>query len=119
MDATIVAHSSDGNLLALKWDNWRLALLATIVGLPAAALLLPNSIAVVVVSILIALLVITAVVYSWTRHVGGLLVAPAIAVLVVMNIFPLLWSLGLSFYNYRADRQTLRFLGLRNYDRLL
>jgi multiple sugar transport system permease protein len=36
-----------------------------------------------------------------------------------MNIFPLLWSLGLSFYNYRADRQTLSFIGLRNYERLI
>ena len=25
--------------------------------------------------------------------------------LFVMNIFPLLWSFGLSFYNYRANRQ--------------
>jgi multiple sugar transport system permease protein len=36
-----------------------------------------------------------------------------------MNIVPLLWSLGLSFFAYRADRQTMRFLGLRNYERAL
>ena len=29
---------------------------------------------------------------------GPYLVAPAITVLVVMNIFPLMWSFGLSFY---------------------
>jgi multiple sugar transport system permease protein len=119
MNTTSAVQISGSNLLAFRWDNWRLALLAAIIGIPIAALLLPNTVAIWAVSILISFLVITAVVYSWTRHVGGLLVAPAIAVLVVMNIFPLLWSLGLSFYNYRADRQTLSFLGLRNYERLL
>jgi multiple sugar transport system permease protein len=66
-----------------------------------------------------ALVALTAVVNAWGRYTGGLLVAPAIAVLVMMNIFPLLWSLGLSFFAYRADRQTMRFLGLRNYERAL
>ena len=37
---------------------------------------------------------------------GPLLVTPAIIVLFLMNIFPLLWSFGLSFFNYRANRQT-------------
>ncbi|PHR95294.1 MAG: ABC transporter permease [Blastopirellula sp.] len=119
MNTTTAAHSSAGKLLAFRWDNWRLALLATLIGVPLSAFVLPNFAAVVATCILGGLLVITSVVYSWTRHVGGLLVAPAIAVLVVMNIFPLLWSLGLSFYNYRADRQSLSFIGLRNYERLL
>ena len=35
---------------------------------------------------------------------GPLLVTPAILVLVLMNIFPLLWSFGLSFFKYRANR---------------
>ena len=65
------------------------------------------------------LVALTAVVNAWGRYTGGLLVAPAIAVLVMMNIFPLLWSLGLSFFAYRADRQTMNFLGLRNYERAL
>ena len=51
---------------------------------------------------------------------GPLLVAPAIIVLFLMNIFPLLWSFGLSFYNYRANRQTVpSFEGLENYGRVL
>ena len=51
---------------------------------------------------------------------GPLLVAPAIIVLFLMNIFPLLWSFGLSFYNYRANRQAApTFEGLANYGRVL
>ena len=45
---------------------------------------------------------------------GPLLVAPAIIILLVMNIFPLLWSFGLSFFNYRANRLKVpRISGLR------
>jgi multiple sugar transport system permease protein len=51
---------------------------------------------------------------------GPLLVAPAIIVLFVMNIFPLMWSLGLSFFNYRANRISVPdFTWLRNYERVL
>jgi multiple sugar transport system permease protein len=51
---------------------------------------------------------------------GPLLVAPALIVLFLMNIFPLLWSFGLSFYNYRANRQNLPdFVGLDNYAKVL
>ena len=51
---------------------------------------------------------------------GPLLVTPAIAMLVVMNIFPLLWSLGLSFFNYRANRLTApSFQWLTNFERVL
>lgn len=51
---------------------------------------------------------------------GPLLVAPALAVLFIMNIFPLLWSFGLSFFNYRANRQDVpEFVGLRFYERVL
>jgi multiple sugar transport system permease protein len=47
---------------------------------------------------------------------GALLVTPAITILFVMNIFPLLWSFGLSFFNYRANRNRApRFEGLENY----
>ena len=51
-----------------------------------------------------ALAAASAVYNAWGRYNGGLLVAPAIALLFVMNIFPLLWSLGLSFFSYRANR---------------
>jgi multiple sugar transport system permease protein len=51
---------------------------------------------------------------------GPLLVAPAIIVLFVMNIFPLLWSFGLSFFNYRANRLKVpEFVGLKNFERVL
>ena len=47
---------------------------------------------------------------------GALLVTPAITILFVMNIFPLLWSFGLSFFNYRANRLKVpKFEGLENY----
>ena len=47
---------------------------------------------------------------------GALLVTPAILILFVMNIFPLMWSFGLSFFNYRASSQRVpRFRGLDNY----
>jgi multiple sugar transport system permease protein len=56
----------------------------------------------------------------WMPH-GPLLVAPAIIVLFLMNIFPLMWSFGLSFFNYRANRATLalKFIGLDNYADIL
>ncbi|MEM7042545.1 MAG: sugar ABC transporter permease [Pseudomonadota bacterium] len=51
---------------------------------------------------------------------GPLLVTPAIVVLFVMNIFPLLWSFGLSFFNYRANKLTVpTFRGLTYYERVL
>lgn len=44
-------------------------------------------------------------------------VAPALALLSVMNVLPLLWSIGASFFHFRADHLTQppRFLGLGNY----
>ncbi len=60
------------------------------------------------------------VAYAWGRHAGGLLVAPAIALLFIMNIFPLLWSFGLSFFHYRANRLAPpRFAGLHYYEKVL
>jgi multiple sugar transport system permease protein len=51
---------------------------------------------------------------------GPLLVTPAIVVLFVMNIFPLLWSFGLSFFNYRANKLTVpNFRGLYYYEKIL
>ena len=51
---------------------------------------------------------------------GALLVTPAIVILFVMNIFPLLWSFGLSFFNYKASSQRVpRFKGLDNYGDVL
>ena len=51
---------------------------------------------------------------------GPYLVAPAIIVLFVMNIFPLMWSFGLSFYRYRANRLAAPdFTWFRNYEKIL
>ncbi|PPR27039.1 MAG: hypothetical protein CFH38_00404, partial [Alphaproteobacteria bacterium MarineAlpha10_Bin1] len=51
---------------------------------------------------------------------GPLLVTPALAVLVLMNIFPLLWSFGLSFFKYRANRLAEpEFVWFKNYIKVL
>ena len=51
---------------------------------------------------------------------GALLVTPAIFILFVMNIFPLMWSFGLSFFNYKASSLKVpSFKGLSNYERVL
>jgi multiple sugar transport system permease protein len=44
-------------------------------------------------------------------------IAPALVILCVMNVLPLLWSIGASFFHFRADHLTKppRFLGLGNY----
>ena len=47
---------------------------------------------------------------------GPLLVAPALITLFVVNIFPLMWSYGLSFFEYKANRIAPPvFVGLKNY----
>jgi multiple sugar transport system permease protein len=45
------------------------------------------------------------------------LIAPALLLLSVMNLVPILWSIGISFYRFRADRPHTppRFIGLGNY----
>lgn len=119
MTAATYTDPAPAGLFAPHWGNWRLALLVAVVVTPLAIAFLPGSAAFWVSFAAVALVCVTAVVNAWGKYTGGLLVAPAIAVLVMMNIFPLLWSLGLSFFAYRADRQTMRFLGLRNYERVL
>jgi multiple sugar transport system permease protein len=44
-------------------------------------------------------------------------VAPALAILCVMNALPLLWSIGASLFHFRADHLTKppRFIGIDNY----
>ena len=90
-----------------------LVLVAAVWALPAAAAFWV-ALAAVLVSVL------AAGAHAWGRHAGGLLVAPALGLLFVMNIFPLLWSLGLSFFAYRANRLAPpRWLGLVNYHSVL
>lgn len=51
---------------------------------------------------------------------GMLLISPALAVLFFMNIFPLMWSFGLSFFHYRANRMSEPiFAGLYYYQKVL
>ncbi len=55
------------------------------------------------------------------RAVAWLFVTPTLFLLLAINIFPLLWNIYLSFTNYKANapNRPLRWLGLRNYERLL
>ena len=51
---------------------------------------------------------------------GAMLVAPALIMLFVMNIFPLMWSFGLSFFHYKASSiKPPRFAGLYYYEKVL
>jgi multiple sugar transport system permease protein len=48
-------------------------------------------------------------------------IAPTLVLLLAINIFPLLWTLYLSFTNYRANQpgRPIEWVGTRNYTRLL
>jgi multiple sugar transport system permease protein len=101
-------------------DNWKLAIAAGLAVSIVAASILPASVSFWIVGAMVAMVAASFVVNAFRRHYyGGLLVSPAIAVLFVMNIFPLLWSLGLSFFAYQSSQQSMRFIGLGNYEKLL
>ena len=55
------------------------------------------------------------------RALAWCFVGPTIALLLAFNIFPLLWTIFLSFTNYRANRPNaeLGWLGISNYQRVL
>ena len=55
------------------------------------------------------------------RSLAWVFVAPTIFLLLAINIFPLIWTIRLSFTNYRANRPNadVKFIGLRNYERIL
>jgi multiple sugar transport system permease protein len=100
--------------------NWRLAVIAAILLSAVAIAWLPASASFWVTAILSVLAALSCCIAAFRKRLyGGLLVAPAIAVLFVMNIFPLLWSLGLSFFAYNSNAQSIRFVGLNNYIRIL
>jgi multiple sugar transport system permease protein len=104
----------------LSADNWRLAVVVGLVVSALAVVALPASGSFWVVGAMAALVAAAFAVNAYRRrYYGGLLVAPAIAVLFVMNIFPLLWSLGLSFFAYQSNLQSIRFVGLNNYIKVL
>src|SRR5881392_2334971 len=51
------------------------------------------------------------------RAIAWLFIAPTIALLLAINIFPLLWTIRLSFTNFRANRPnaTVAGVGIDNY----
>jgi multiple sugar transport system permease protein len=55
------------------------------------------------------------------RAIAWIFVAPAIFLLLAVNIFPLIWTIRLSFTNYAANRpnREVEWVGLRNYQRIL
>ena len=107
-------------LTAAVAHNWKLAILIALVVSAVSLAVLPPSVSFWIVGAMAAMVAAAFVINAYRRkYYGGLLVAPAIALLFVMNIFPLLWSLGLSFFAYQSNQQTIRFVGLANYVRLL
>lgn len=55
------------------------------------------------------------------RAIAWIFVGPTVLLLLAINIFPLLWTVWLSFTNYRVNRPNneVSFIGLRNYERIL
>lgn len=103
-----------------SWSNWRPPLIGAAVVIPVAIATLPVAVSFWVCLAASGLVCLTLVIGAWGRHNGPLLVAPALALLFLMNIFPLLWSLGLSFFHYRANRLAPpRFAGLYYYEKVL
>lgn len=94
--------------------------MAALAAIPASVLALPLDAAFWVSLGAVIAVVAAAVTRAWGRRPGPLLVAPALATLFVMNVFPLLWSLGLSFFHFRANRMSPpRFAGLDYYAKVI
>ena len=55
------------------------------------------------------------------RAIAWIFVAPTIFLLLAINIFPLIWTIRLSFTNFRVNRpnRDVEWVGLRNYQRIL
>lgn len=55
------------------------------------------------------------------RAIAWIFVAPTILILLAINIFPLIWTVYLSFTNFRVNRPNndVEWVGLRNYQRIL
>ena len=55
------------------------------------------------------------------KMIAWLFVSPTIVLLLAINIFPLIWTIHLSFTNFKANRagRELKYIGLRNYERVL
>ncbi len=55
------------------------------------------------------------------KAIAWIFVAPSIFLLLAINIFPLIWTIRLSFTNFRVNRVNadIKWVGLRNYERIL
>jgi multiple sugar transport system permease protein len=55
------------------------------------------------------------------RAIAWIFVGPTIFLLLAINIFPLIWTIRLSFTDFKANRATreIKNVGLRNYERIL
>ena len=55
------------------------------------------------------------------RAIAWIFVGPTIFLLLAINIFPLIWTIRLSFTDFKANRATreVQNIGLRNYERIL
>ncbi|MEL6279385.1 MAG: sugar ABC transporter permease [Pseudomonadota bacterium] len=55
------------------------------------------------------------------RAIAWIFIAPTVFLLLAVNIFPLIWTIQLSFTNYRANRPNaeVKWIGTRNYERIL
>ncbi len=55
------------------------------------------------------------------RSIGWLFVGPTMLLLLAINIFPLVWTIYLSFTNYFANRPNapIKYVGISNYRRIL
>jgi len=55
------------------------------------------------------------------RTIAWIFIAPTIVLLLAINIFPLLWTVYLSFTNFKANRpsRVVEWVGTRNYERIL
>jgi multiple sugar transport system permease protein len=55
------------------------------------------------------------------RTIAWIFIAPTIFLLLAVNIFPLIWTIRLSFTNFAANRPNaeVQWVGLRNYERIL
>ncbi|MFN4102274.1 MAG: carbohydrate ABC transporter permease, partial [Pararhodobacter sp.] len=55
------------------------------------------------------------------RAIAWIFIAPTVLLLLAVNIFPLIWTIRLSFTNFRANRPNAepQWVGLQNYQRIL
>jgi len=55
------------------------------------------------------------------RAIAWIFVGPTMFLLLAINIFPLIWTINLSFTNFKANRpiRAVEYIGTRNYERIL